>query len=67
MTRHDARARVSPLPLDPIVAAAGRDGRAPNVHGLLAALSHLDPDHRPLEHARVWREIQAADARAGRS
>lgn len=47
--------------LDPAVVAVGRSGYA-DVHEHLATLSHFDPDDNPLEFARVWQEIHAADA-----
>jgi hypothetical protein len=45
--------------LDPIVAAVGLPA-VPGAAGtsLLADLSHHDPDHHPLVHARIWADIQ---------
>lgn len=54
------------LCLDPAVAATAdvRTATTAEVEALLAAISHHDPDHNPVAHARLWLSIQAASCDA---
>lgn len=52
----------TPLSMDAPIVAIGREvqGPRPHVDALLADISHIDPDRRPLLHTHLWEQVHRA-------
>lgn len=57
----------SALPLDHGVVALALPTTEATSENLLAELSHIDPDQRPLDHARIAHQIVSRQAAAPRA